>query len=56
MRSDADFFLDGGGTSLDYFAFVSGLEEEFGVQFPNDGGSGLNTVAAISDYIKNTKR
>ena len=52
IRVDADFFLDEGGTSLDYFAFVSELEEEFGVSFPNEGGSGLNTVSAISDFVK----
>ena len=52
IRIDSDFFLDEGGTSLDYFAFVSQLQEEFGVPFPSEGGSGLNTVSAINDYIK----
>ena len=52
IRTDADFFLDGGGTSLDYFAMVSGIREEFGVSFPSEDGSGLNTVSAISNFIR----
>ena len=52
IRSDADFFLDEGGTSLDYFALVSELKEKFDVPFPNELGGGLNTVSSISDFIK----
>ncbi len=49
---DADFFLDGGGASLDYFAMMTKLQEEFGIPFPTDGEHGLKTVREISDYIR----
>ena len=49
---DADFFLDGGGASLDYFAMMTKLQEEFGIPFPADGEHGLKTVREISDYIR----
>lgn len=48
----ADFFLDEGGTSLDYFAMVSRLQEEFSVSFPTADGKGLNTVKELYEYIK----
>ena len=53
IRADADFFLDEGGTSLDYFAMISALQEAFAVPFPADGETGLNTVAQIASFIKN---
>ena len=52
IASDADFFLDEGGMSLDYFAMMAKLQEEFGVPFPQNGGIGLSTVRRIADYIR----
>lgn len=50
---DSDFFLDEGGTSLDYFAMITSLREEFPVPFPEDGsGESMNTVEKIAEYIK----
>ena len=49
---EGDFFLDCGGTSLDYFAMVTGLREEFSVPFPTESGSSRNTVRSLYDYIK----
>ena len=50
---DSDFFLDEGGTSLDYFAMITSLREEFPVPFPEDGsGESINTVEKIAEYIK----
>ena len=48
----ADFFLDLGGTSLDYFAMVSELQKEFGTDFPAQGERSLNTLKEIYDFIK----
>lgn len=56
ITSDTDFFLDGGGTSLDYFALISRLQEEFSIAFPTSGGKGLNTVKGICDYIRASGR
>lgn len=55
IGADADFFLDHGGTSLDYFAMVSKMQEEFGVPFPTAGGNSLNTVNGIYEFIKAEK-
>ena len=50
---NSDFFLDEGGTSLDYFAMITSLREEFPVPFPEDGsGESSNTVEKIAEYIK----
>lgn len=47
----ADFFLDEGGTSLDYLAIISQLRDEYKIPFP-DGDSGLNSVKGLHLYIK----
>ena len=51
---DADFFLDLGGTSLDYFAMLTRLRDEFNATFPLEGTS-FKTVRSISDYIRSEK-
>ncbi|MBR6406406.1 MAG: AMP-binding protein [Lachnospiraceae bacterium] len=48
----ADFFADLSGTSLDYFAMVSELQNEFGVSFPANGEQSLNTLRGIYEFIK----
>ena len=49
---DKDFFLDEGGTSLDYFALIVKLQNDFGVSLiPNDENP-LHTVRQISDYLR----
>ena len=52
VAPESDFFTDLGGTSLDYFALIAKLQEEFSVVFPQDGGGSLNTAQALYDYIK----
>lgn len=47
----ADFFLDEGGTSLDYLAIISQLREEYKIPFPT-GDSSLNSVKGLHLYIK----
>ena len=48
---DTDFFLDGGGSSLDYFALVSRLREDFSVDFPSDSGNSPVTPMALYRFI-----
>lgn len=52
IAPDADFFLDVGGSSLDYFALIAALEERFSVSFPTDNGKSLSTVRELSEYIE----
>jgi acyl carrier protein len=47
----ADFFLDYGGNSLDYFAMISKIREEFNVSFPTGGELNMNTVKGICAFI-----
>ena len=51
---DADFFLDLGGTSLDYFAMLTKLRDEFDAPFPLEE-TGLKTVRSIADYVRREK-
>ena len=49
---DTDFFLDGGGSSLDYFALVSRLREEFGVEFPTAEEDSVSTPLKLYRFIQ----
>ena len=51
IRDGSDFFLDEGGTSLDYFGMVSALQDRFGIPFPVESGKTLNTVRDLTEYI-----
>ena len=52
ISADTDFFIDGGGTSLDYFAMLSRLSEDFGLSLPAEAGSSLASPRAVAEYIK----
>lgn len=54
IAADADFFLDLGGTSLDYFAMLTRLRDEFGAAFPLEE-TGFKTVRSITEYIRAEK-
>ena len=54
VAPDADFFLDLGGTSLDYFALLTRLRDEFNAAFPLEK-TDLKTARAIADYIRAEK-
>lgn len=54
ISPEADFFLDYGGTSLDYFAMLAKLRDEFDLPFPMED-SGLRTVRQISEYIHSSR-
>lgn len=47
-----DFFLDAGGTSLDYFSFVTELQNEFGYALPEGSSRALSRPCDISDCIR----
>ncbi len=48
---NADFFADEGGSSLDYYALLAAVQNEFGVALPQGDGM-LTTVKGMSEYIK----
>ena len=47
-----DFFTDEGGTSLDYFAMISQLQQEFQVSFPSEQEKTLSTVADLCRHVE----
>ncbi len=47
-----DFFLDEGGTSIDYFALIAKLQQDFNVNFPSVSENGIKTVQEMSAYIE----
>ena len=51
-----DFFLDGGGSSLDYFAMITAMQEEFSLDFPVNAGKSLQTPDEFYEYIKAAKK
>jgi acyl carrier protein len=52
IGSSADFFLDLGGSSLDYFAMIAALRERYGIEFPTEAGSSLGSVRALYEFVK----
>lgn len=52
LGPDTDFFLDGGGSSLDYFALISRLREEYSVEFPTENGESLSTPLTLYSFIR----
>ena len=49
IADGADFFLDLGGTSLDYFGMIAAMETEFSVKVSTE--QNLSTVAAFHRYL-----
>ncbi len=56
VAPQSDFFADLGGTSLDYFAVIAKLQEDFSLPFPQSGGKSLSMVQELYDYIKGTEK
>ena len=48
----ADFFLDLGGSSLDYLALIAALRERYRIDFPVENGSSVSTVATLAAFIR----
>ncbi len=52
VTSSASFQEDLGADSLDVVELVMALEEEFGIDIPDDDVNNLKTVQSAVDYIK----
>lgn len=48
----SDFFLEAGGNSLDYFALISQLQNDFGVSIPTDQSTQLTTIEKMCEFIE----
>ncbi|MFZ1026177.1 MAG: acyl carrier protein [Limnoraphis robusta] len=51
VTPEANFVNDLGADSLDTVELVMALEEEFGVDIPDDAAEKIETVQAAVDYI-----
>jgi acyl carrier protein len=52
LTSEASFIGDLGADSLDAVELLMALEEEFGVEIPEEEAQKLTTVQAVIDYAK----
>lgn len=52
IGGSSDFFLEAGGNSLDYFALISQIQNDYGVKIPTDISSQLTTVDKLCEYIE----
>ena len=52
MTSDAKFIEDLGADSLDIVELVMALEEEFGIEIPDEDADKLKTVGDAMNYLK----
>ena len=53
--SEASFVDDLGADSLDTVELIMQLEEEFGIEIPDEDAETITTVQAAVDYIDNNK-
>jgi acyl carrier protein len=53
--SDASFVDDLGADSLDTVELIMELEEEFGLEIPDEEAEKLTTVGAVVDYVDKNK-
>ncbi len=51
IDTEADFFIDEGGTSLDFIALQAALENEFSISF-KEAETPLHTVSKLASYIR----
>ncbi len=49
---EATFVDDLGADSLDLVELIMALEENFGIEIPDEDAEGLDTVKDVIDYIK----
>lgn len=52
VKPEASFTNDLGADSLDTVELVMALEEEFGVEIPDEAAEGIATVQDAVDFIK----
>jgi len=53
VTPEASFVEDLGADSLDTVELVMALEEEFGIEIPDEDAEKIQTVGDAIDYIKN---
>ncbi|OMH40103.1 acyl carrier protein [Desulfurobacterium indicum] len=53
VTPDASFVEDLGADSLDTVELVMALEEEFGIEIPDEDAEKIQTVGDAIEYIKN---
>ena len=53
ITKEAHFVDDLGADSLDTVELIMQLEEEFGIEIPDEDAETLTTVGAVIDYIEN---
>lgn len=52
LGRDDDFFIDAGGTSMDYFTLISYIQAEFDVVIPLSNDNKMTTVSSFCSYLK----
>ena len=55
ITSDASFVDDLGADSLDTVELIMQLEEEFGLEIPDESAEKMTTVQSAVDYIEENK-
>ena len=55
IKPEAHFVNDLGADSLDTVELIMELEEEFGIEIPDDDAENITTVGAAVDYIEKVK-
>ena len=54
VDKNVDFFVDAGGSSLEYFTLITYIQEEFDVIIPLENDRKLSTISDFSAYVKGT--
>ena len=52
VKEESNFINDLGFDSLDLIELTMALEEEFGIEIPDEDVEGLSTVASVIEYLK----
>ena len=52
LTPNADLFEDLGGDSLDGTEIIMRVEEQFGIEIPDEDAQKLRTVQQLIDYVK----
>ena len=55
IQSDSSFVDDLGADSLDTVELIMQLEEEFGIEIPDEDAEKITTVQAAIDYLDSNK-
>ncbi|HVP38353.1 MAG TPA: acyl carrier protein [Candidatus Saccharimonadales bacterium] len=56
LTNDASFIDDLGADSLDTVELVMALEEEFGIDIPDEDADKIKTVGDVMSYLKNRQQ